>query len=63
MNEIKKLLGLIGIILLGCGIFSIFLNIYIFGLSFFSFNIGMVITLSLSIGGILVLIWGIRIKL
>ena len=62
MNEIKKLFVLIGIILLGCGIFSISLGIYVFGSEFFSFNIGMNIGLGLSIGGIIVLIWGIRIK-
>ena len=63
MKELKKLLALIGIVLLGCGIFSIFFGIYVFGLSYFSINIGMVIGFGLSIGGIILLISAIWIKL
>jgi len=66
MNELKKFLKLTGIFLLVCGIFSILFGIYInymFDSSLLSINIGIIIGFGLSIGGVIVLIWGIRIKL
>lgn len=62
MNEIKKFLVFLGIILVSCGIFIICLNLYVFGSEYFYLNIGMILGFGLSIGGIMLLIWGARLK-
>jgi len=64
MNEIKKLFVFLGLILIGCGILSASLSIYAFGISeFFTMNIGIILAFGLVIVGIILIIWGIKLKL
>ncbi|MFX1280442.1 MAG: hypothetical protein ACFFA3_13620 [Promethearchaeota archaeon] len=62
MNKIKKLLVFLGIILLSSGIFIICFNLYVFGSEYFYLNIGMILGFGLSIGGVILLIGGVRLK-